>query len=141
MDPQRLDNQLCFPLYSASKLVVASYTPFLEPFELTYTQYIVMLVLWEKRSITMAELGKILHLDSGTLTPLTNKLIQKSLIKKEMDKYDRRKVNLVLTIKGKRLKEKMEDIPSKVGNCFPLELNEAIALRKLLDKVIEGYEQ
>ena len=140
MDPQRLDNQLCFPLYSASKLVVASYTPFLEPFELTYTQYIVMLVLWEKRSITMAELGKILHLDSGTLTPLTNKLIQKSLIKKEMDKYDRRKVNLVLTIKGKRLKEKMEDIPSKVWNCFPLELDEAIALRKLLDKIIEGYE-
>ena len=141
MDAQRLDHQLCFPLYSASKLVVASYTPFLEPFDLTYTQYIVMLVLWEKRSITMADLGKMLHLDSGTLTPLTNKLIQKSLIKKQTDKYDRRKANLVLTVKGKRLKEKMEDIPSKVGSCFPLELDEAIALRKLLDKVIEGYEQ
>ena len=141
MDAQRLDHQLCFPLYSASKLVVASYTPFLEPFDLTYTQYIVMLVLWEKRSITMADLGKMLHLDSGTLTPLTNKLIQKSLIKKQTDKYDRRKANLVLTVKGKRLKEKMEDIPSKVGSSFPLELDEAIALRKLLDKVIEGYEQ
>jgi len=141
MDAQRLDHQLCFPLYSASKLVVASYTPFLEPFGLTYTQYIVMLVLWEKRSITMADLGKMLHLDSGTLTPLTNKLIQKSLIKKQTDKYDRRKANLVLTVKGKRLKEKMEDIPAKVGSCFPLELDEAITLRKLLDKVIEGYEQ
>ena len=134
MDAQRLDHQLCFPLYSASKLVVASYTPFLEPFGLTYTQYIVMLVLWEKRSITMADLGKMLHLDSGTL-------IQKSLIKKQTDKYDRRKANLVLTVKGKRLKEKMEDIPAKVGSCFPLELDEAITLRKLLDKVIEGYEQ
>ena len=141
MDPQKLENQLCFPLYSASKLVVASYTPFLEPFDITYTQYITLLVLWEKRSISMADLGKILHLDSGTLTPLTNKLIAKSLIKKEADKYDRRKVNLVLTIKGKRLKEKMEDIPAKVGNCFPLALEDAIALRKLLDKVIEGYER
>jgi len=141
MDKQKLDHQLCFPLYSASKLVIASYTPFLEPFDLTYTQYIVMLVLWEKRSITMAELGKILHLDSGTLTPLTNKLIQKSLIKKEVDKFDRRKANLVLTVKGKRLKERMEDIPNKVGSCFPLGIDDAIALRKLLDKVIEGYEK
>ena len=79
-DPQRLENQLCFPLYSASKRVIKSYTPLLNQFDLTYTQYITMMALWEKKNLSIAELGEILYLDSGTLTPLTNKLIQKGLI-------------------------------------------------------------
>lgn len=139
-DPLCLSNQLCFPLYSAAKKVVQSYTPFLDRFNLTYTQYIAMMVLWEKRKLSIAELGSILHLDSGTLTPLTRKLIQKGLILKKEDKADRRMVSLTLTKRGALLKEKMKDVPSQVGNCFPLSLEESIQLRLLLDKVVAGYE-
>ena len=88
-DPLKLENQLCFPLYSAAKKVVRSYTPFLDRFGLTYTQYIVMMVLWERKAISIAELGEVLHLDSGTLTPLSKKLIQKGYIVKKEDKTDR----------------------------------------------------
>ena len=140
-DPLLLENQLCFPLYVASKKVVQSYTPFLDRFDLTYTQYITMMVLWDKKKLSIAELGEILHLDSGTLTPLTKKLIQKGLVVKKEDKADRRMVCLSLTRRGTALKEKMKDVPAQVGGCFPLSIEDSMLLRSLLDKVIEGYEQ
>lgn len=139
-DPLKLENQLCFPLYCAAKKVVKSYTPFLDRFDLTYTQYITMMVLWERKECSIVELGSILHLDSGTLTPLVKKLIQKKLVIKKEDKQDRRMVNLTLTKRGVALKEKMKDVPVQVGSCFPLTMEESIALRGLLDKVIAGYE-
>ena len=139
-EPLKLENQLCFPLYSAAKKVVKSYTPFLDRFDLTYTQYITMMVFWEHKELSIAELGAILHLDSGTLTPLVKKLIQKKLVIKKEDKQDRRMVSITLTKRGVALKDKMKDVPSQVGSCFPLSAEEAIQLRILLDKVIAGYE-
>ena len=134
-DPLLLENQLCFPLYSASKKIVKSYTPFLEPFDLTYTQYITLMVLWEKKELSIASLGEILHLDSGTLTPLIKKLIDKNLVSKTVDKSDRRMVCVCLTKRGQNLKQKMKDIPAKVGECFPLNFEESLQLRALLDKI------
>ncbi len=139
-EPLKLENQLCFPLYSAAKKVVKSYTPFLDRFDLTYTQYITMMVFWEHKELSIAELGAILHLDSGTLTPLVKKLIQKKLVIKKEDKQDRRMVSITLTKRGVALKDKMKDVPSQAGSCFPLSAEEAIQLRILLDKVIAGYE-
>ena len=139
-EPLKLENQLCFPLYSAAKKVVKSYTPFLDRFDLTYTQYITMMVFWEHKELSIAELGAILHLDSGTLTPLVKKLIQKKLVIKKEDKQDRRMVSITLTKRGVALKDKMKDVPSQVGSCFPLSAEEAIQLRILLDKIIAGYE-
>ena len=139
-DPLKLENQLCFPLYCAAKKVVQSYTPFLDRFDLTYTQYITMMALWEKQTLSIAELGSMLHLDSGTLTPLVKKLIQKGLVLKKEDKQDRRMVSLTLTRRGKLLKEKIKDVPAQVRGCFPLSLEESIQLHNLLEKVIAGYE-
>lgn len=139
-EPLKLENQLCFPLYLAAKKVVKSYTPFLDRFDLTYTQYITMMVFWEHKELSIAELGAILHLDSGTLTPLVKKLIQKKLVIKKEDKQDRRMVSITLTKRGVALKDKMKDVPSQVGSCFPLSAEEAIQLRILLDKIIAAYE-
>ena len=99
-----------------------------------------MMVFWEHKELSIAELGAILHLDSGTLTPLVKKLIQKKLVIKKEDKQDRRMVSITLTKRGVALKDKMKDVPSQVGSCFPLSAEEAIQLRILLDKVIAGYE-
>ena len=140
LEPLKLENQLCFPLYLAAKKVVKSYTPFLDRFDLTYTQYITMMVFWEHKELSIAELGAILHLDSGTLTPLVKKLIQKKLVIKKEDKQDRRMVSITLTKRGVALKDKMKDVPSQVGSCFPLSAEEAIQLRILLDKIIAAYE-
>ena len=103
-----LKNQLCFPLYSASKEVVRRYTPLLKPFNMTYTQYIAMMALWEHESLDVKTLGELLFLDSGTLTPLLKKLEEKSLVLRQKTNKDGRQLIVSLTQKGKTLGEKFK---------------------------------
>ena len=110
-----LDNQLCFPLYAAAKEVVRRYTPFLAPFDLTYTQYIAMMVLWEKKTVSVNELGKQLMLDSGTLTPLLRKLEDKKYLLREKSAKDGRRLIVSLTPEGASLKDKMVVVPQQMG--------------------------
>ena len=96
----KLDNQLCFPLYAAAKEIVRKYKPFLDELDLTYTQYITMMVMWEERCITVTKLGEKLYLDSGTLTPLLKKLEQKNYISRQRSKEDERTLDVTLTSEG-----------------------------------------
>ena len=130
-----LDNQLCFPLYAAAKEVVRRYTPFLAPFDLTYTQYIAMMVLWEKKTVSVNELGKQLMLDSGTLTPLLRTLEDKKYLLREKSAKDGRRLIVSLTPEGASLKDKMVVVPQKMGTCVHLSSEEATELKRLLKKV------
>ncbi len=138
-DLLKLDNQLCFRLYAASKEIIRKYNPLLEELDLTYTQYITLLALWEKDHISVKELGAKLYLDSGTLTPLLNKLKIKGLIEKTRQEKDGRELILSLTKKGIELKEKALTIPGSIIKCVDLEKEEAIEFYKLLDKVLQGF--
>ena len=133
-----LDNQLCFPLYAAAKEVVRRYTPFLAPFDLTYTQYIAMMVLWEKKTVSVNELGKQLMLDSGTLTPLLRKLEDKKYLLREKSAKDGRQLIVSLTPEGASLKGKMVVVPQKMGTCVHLSSEEATELKRLLKKVTDN---
>lgn len=133
-----LDNQLCFPLYAAAKEVVRRYTPFLAPFDLTYTQYIAMMVLWEKKTVSVNELGKQLMLDSGTLTPLLRKLEDKKYLLREKSAKDGRRLIVSLTPEGASLKDKMVVVPQKMGTCVHLSPEETIELKRLLKKVTDN---
>ena len=110
----KLENQLCFPLYAAAKEVVRKYKPVLDELDLTYTQYITMMVLWEKESLNVKELGSILYLDSGTLTPLLKKLETKGYVTRCRCKEDERNLIIKITDKGEALKEKAENIPQEM---------------------------
>ena len=133
-----LDNQLCFPLYAAAKEVVRRYTPFLAPFDLTYTQYIAMMVLWEKKTVSVNELGKQLMLDSGTLTPLLRKLEDKKYLLREKSAKDGRRLIVSLTPEGASLKDKMVVVPQKMGTCVHLSPKETTELKRLLKKVTDN---
>ena len=135
-EPLKLKNQLCFPLYAASKAVVRLYQPFLSPLELTYTQYIVLLSLYERDGVTVKELGNCVCLDSGTLSPLLLKLIKRKLVSKKATGTDRREKRIFLTQNGLELREQLKTIPSKVANCVNLSLEEAPLLKTLCEKVI-----
>ena len=135
-DNLKLRNQLCFPLYACSKEIVRRYKPFLDKLDLTYTQYIVMMVMWEQKQINVTSLGELLFLDSGTLTPLLKKLEIKGYISRTRDHKDER--NLIITIepKGIELKEKAKNIPEEIGKCVNLTETEAITLYKTLYKIL-----
>ncbi len=137
LDPLKLENQFCFPLYAAARKVVNLYTPYLNELDLTYTQYITMMVLWEKGSISVKELGAKLYLDSGTLTPLLKNLEKKGLLTRSRSKEDERVTIAELTTEGKALRERALEIPAKVAGCVRLEPQEAIQLYSLLYKVLE----
>ena len=137
-DALKLENQLCFPLYAAAKEIVGKYHDVLEELNLTYTQYIVMMVLWNSHSINVKELGKRVYLDSGTLTPLLKKLENKRYIKRNRDKIDERNVFVSLTKEGIALKDKAINVPSTIGKCISLSLEEAKTLYSLLYKVLEN---
>lgn len=132
----KLENQLCFPLYACSKEVVKRYKPFLDELDLTYTQYITMMVMWDKKSINVKELGESLFLDSGTLTPLLKKLEAKGYISRERSKEDERNLIVSITKKGEKLKEKAVDVPVKMGQCVNLTGEEAKTLYRLLYKLL-----
>lgn len=134
----KLDNQLCFPLYAASRQVVSLYTPYLKELGLTYTQYIVFLVLWETDGIPVGELGRRLYLDNGTLTPLLKKLEAAGYLTRSRDTADERVVIVSLTGEGRALKEKAKEIPLKIGTCIKLSENDAKALYEILRKLLGG---
>lgn len=132
----KLKNQLCFPLYACSKEVVRLYKPFLDEIDLTYTQYITMMVMWERKEINVKELGESLYLDSGTLTPVLKKLESKGYITRNHSKIDERSVMILLTEDGEALKDKALTVPERVGKCLKLNIEEIGVLYKLLYKII-----
>lgn len=111
----KLENQLCFPLYACARKIVAGYTPYLKPLGLTYTQYIVFMVLWEKESVNVGQLGEILHLDAGTLTPLLKRLEKSGYVTRKRSEEDERITIVSITEKGNKLKEECKDIPLKLA--------------------------
>ena len=136
----KLENQLCFPLYAAAKEVVRKYKPFLDEVDLTYTQYITMMVLWEKEELNVKELGSILYLDSGTLTPLLKKLEAKGYITRNRCKEDERNLIIQITEKGDALKEKAAKVPAEMTQKWLNISKEEIktmyhALYKLLSQI------
>ncbi len=135
-DPLRLDCQLCFPLYACAKEIVRKYKPYLDEIDLTYTQYITMMVLWERREINVRDLGRILTLDSGTLTPLLKKLEQKGYLTRARDKSDERRLDICLTGKGEELKRCAAAIPGRIAPCLGLSPEEAGTLYSLLYKIL-----
>ena len=136
-ESMRLDSQLCFPLYAASRKVVNLYTPHLKPLGITYTQYIMFLVLWEKDGITVGELCKRLMLDTGTVTPMLKNTEKQGLIKRNRSEEDERVVVVSLTEDGKALYKKARTIPEKIGSCVRLDKSEAVTLYKILYKLLE----
>ena len=132
-----LDCQLCFPLYAASRRIVNSYTPYLKPLGLTYTQYLVMLALWENGSACVGELCRRLYLDNGTVTPLLKKMEEAELVRRCRSKEDERIVTVTVTEKGWALRESAKDIPFRVGSCMPLSKSEAETLYRLLHTFLE----
>ncbi|MBQ3284246.1 MAG: MarR family transcriptional regulator [Ruminococcus sp.] len=139
-DMLKLENQLCFPLYAAARRVTGLYTPYLKELGLTYTQYIVFLVLWEQDGVPVGELGKRLYLDNGTLSPLLKKLEASGYLTRSRDGADERVVTVLLTQKGRELKEQAKEIPQKVGACVHLEQSDAAALYTLLYELLKGGE-
>lgn len=136
-ESMRLDSQLCFPLYAASRKVVNLYTPHLKPLGITYTQYIMFLVLWEKDNITVGELCRRLMLDTGTVTPMLKNTEKQGLIKRTRSEEDERVVVITLTEEGKALYKKVKDLPRKIGSCVRLDKSEAVTLYKILYKLLE----
>ena len=135
-DKLKLENQLCFPLYACSKEIVRKYKPFLDELDLTYTQYIAMMVLWEHRQISVKDMGALLYLDSGTLTPVLKKLEQKGYLVRARDSEDERVLNVTITELGEKLKEDAVLVPKKMGCCVCLEKEDADELYRLLHKVL-----
>ncbi len=133
----KLSNQLCFPLYAAARKVTGFYSPYLRPLGLTYTQYIVFMVLWEKDGVTVGEICEKLRLDSGTLTPLLKKMEKEGYMTRERCREDERRVIIRLTEKGAAMKEKVRDIPLKVGSCVRLSGEEAGSLYSLLYRILD----
>ena len=137
-DQLKLENQLCFPLYAASKMTTRLYKPLLDPFELTYTQYITLLSLWEKDGVTVNELGSTLYLDSGTLTPLLKKLEKKGWVIKRRSVEDERMVQIYLTDEGWQLRDQVKEIPSKLAKCLNLPMSDIIALHRILHQMLKS---
>lgn len=136
-DPLLLTNQLCFPLYAASRKIIRLYTPLLEPIGLTYTQYITLMVLWEEDSTNIKSLGDRLLLDSGTLTPLLKKMESEGLIIRKRDQNDERNVRVSLTGKGRALREKAAEIPNRMSECIPLAAEDVSTLYRILYRLID----
>lgn len=135
----KLSNQLCFPLYACARQVVNKYTPYLKPLGITYTQYIVLLVLWEEDGITVGEIGKRLCLDTGTVTPLLKKLETMELVVRCRSTQDERVVLITLTDKGRELREQAKEIPAKMGGCMALSEDEAKMLYTILYKLLDSF--
>lgn len=136
-EAMKLSNQLCFPLYAAARNITNLYNPLLKPLGLTYTQYIVFLVLWEKDGITVGEICEKLMLDNGTLSPLLKKMQQAGYINRERSKDDDRIVVITLTKEGKALQAKAKHIPLKLSGCIKLEPKKAQTLYKLLYELLD----
>ena len=139
-ETMKLANQLCFPLYAAARNVTGLYTPWLKPLGLTYTQYIVLLVLWERDGISVTEIGERLMLDNGTLSPLLKKLEQAGYVTRQRSHEDERVVVIRLTDNGRALQEKAGDVPVKVANCIDLPVEKAQMLYTLLYELLDNQK-
>lgn len=139
-DMLRLDAQLCFPLYAASRAVIRQYHPYLSELDLTYTQYIAMMALWERSPQSVKELGEKLRLDTGTLTPLLKAMEKKGLVRRCRSEKDERSVLISLTEGGEALREKAGRVPEQVGSCIPLAPERAELLYTLLYELLDNLE-
>ena len=135
-DALKLENQLCFPLYACSREIVKRYKPFLDEIGLTYTQYIAMMVMWERKSVNVKELGEYLYLDSGTLTPLLKKLESKGYVTRMRSDKDERNLVVALTEEGEKLKDKAVEIPYQIAGCTNLTPEEGVQLYGILYKIL-----
>ena len=136
-DVLKLENQPCFPLYACSREVIKKYKPFLDAIDLTYTQYIAMAALWEKKRLTVKQMGDMLYLDSGTLTPLLKKLEKKGLLRRKRSEEDERNLLVNLTREGEQLREKALALSGRVMQSVHLEPDELASLRRILQKLLE----
>lgn len=137
----KLENQICFPLYAASREVIKQYRPHLDALDLTYTQYITMMVFWEEKRLSVKELGKKLYLDSGTLTPVLKSLEAKGYVRRYRSAEDERVLLVEITQKGDDLKEHAASVPQKVAGCVKLDSEEAVQLYQLLYKVLGALKE
>lgn len=135
-DVLKLENQLCFPLYAAAREVVKRYRPHLDAIDLTYTQYITMMAMWEQKEITVKALGEKLFLDSGTMTPVLKSLEAKGYVVRKRSTTDERSVSVILTENGEKLKETAVEIPAKIAGCTNLTAEEGMQLYKILYKIL-----
>jgi len=142
-EAMKLNHQLCFPLYAAARNVTALYSPWLKPLGLTYTQYLVFLVLWEQDGLTVGEIGEKLMLDNGTLSPLLKKLEQAGYLNRRRSREDDRVVEITLTRQGRELQEKAREVPQNVAHCIDLPAEKANQLYSLLYELLysQGYER
>lgn len=139
-DCLKLNNQICFTLYTLSKFITNQYRPYLEPLDLTYPQYLVMLVLWEHQTMSVSGIGKLLQLDSGTLTPLLKRLETKSFITRTRSPSDERTVIISLTPQGQALKDQAVHIPTKLSQCLKADTDDLQTLKAIADKLTNnGY--
>ena len=140
-DVLKLENQICFPLYACSKEIVKAYKPYLDELDLTYTQYITMMVMWEHRELRVKEIGKCLFLDSSTLTPLLKRLEEKGYLTRQRSSKDERDLIITLTGSGEALKEKAVTVPERLSACVALDPQKAQALYMLLYEVLSKLTQ
>ena len=137
----RLKNQLCFPIYAVSNLITRKYKPYLDAFDLTYTQYIVMMVLWEREQANEKLLCETLHLKSNTLAPLLKKLLEKGYIEKAKDRDDERNLIITLTAAGKDLRDRALSVPGCIAQEIDLTLEEAASLYRTLYKILDKEKE
>ncbi|CCO46610.1 Organic hydroperoxide resistance transcriptional regulator [Vibrio nigripulchritudo SOn1] len=132
----KLENQFCFPLYSATNAVVRAYRPLLDKLDLTYPQYLVMMVLWSQNGVNVKELGNKLYLDSGTLTPLLKRLEGKGLVERKRAQHDERVRELHLTQSGQKLKAQAESVPKEMMCSLDMDLDDLITMKRLCEKLL-----
>ncbi|MBQ6355405.1 MarR family transcriptional regulator [Candidatus Saccharibacteria bacterium] len=140
-DALKLENQLCFPIYLCSKEITRRYRPLLEKLDLTYSQYVAMLYLWEHKTATVGELGKVMMMDSNTLSPILKKLEEKDYLVRERSNEDERNVELTLTETGAKLKNRAKEVPVKMGKCLDLSAKDAAEIYRLLYKILANVER
>ena len=132
----KLENQVCFPIYNLAKEVIGQYRPILAELDLTYSQYLVMLVLWEQGEQNVSEIGSLLNLDSGTLTPLLKRLENKKLIERKRKATDERVVSITLTKEGKEKQKLAECIPTKIGEALNIPTEDLLELKTIIEKIV-----
>ena len=140
-DSLKLENQLCFPLYACAKEVVKAYKPYLDELDLTYTQYITMMVMWEHKELRVKDVGKYLYLDSSTLTPLLKRLEEKGYVSRRRSAKDERDLIVTITDSGEALKERAATIPERLISCIRMDVQKAQTLYSLLYELIGGLTE
>ena len=140
-DSLKLENQLCFPLYACARIAIKLYKPFLDKLGLTYTQYITMMVLWERQTLTAKELGDILFLDSGTLTPLLKKMESNGLLTRKRSAEDERSLVITITDQGMALRDQALTVPEEMKACLTISPEESLALYRTLYRLLDREDQ